>query len=80
MEYAAVEARVREILAEKFNVEPSRVRPESKLVEDLGMDSFTAIEMAFELEEKFNLKIPEDEIRKVANIKDVVDCIAKCVP
>ena len=40
------------------------------------MDSFTSIEAVFELEEKFDLKISDEDISKAKTVKDIVDYIA----
>jgi len=76
MDYSVVEAQVKKIIAEKLNIDTSRVSLESRLVDDLAMDSFGSIEMAFELEEKFNIKIPDADIAQVKIVKDIVDYVA----
>jgi acyl carrier protein len=76
MEYSAVEAQVKKIIAEKLNIDTNRVTLDSRLVDDLAMDSFGSIEMAFELEEKFNIKIPDADIAQVKIVKDIVDYVA----
>jgi len=56
MTYGEIEATVKEILAKHLSMEPQKIALESRLVEDLGVDSFGSVEVAFELEEKFDLK------------------------
>jgi acyl carrier protein len=46
------------------------------LVEDLGVDSFGSVEIAFELEEKFDLKIPDAALYEAKTVKNIVDYIA----
>ncbi len=75
--YVGVENQVKEILAKQLGLEVDKIRLESLLVEDLGMDSFGSIETAFELEEKFELTIPDEALKKVKIVKDIVDYIAK---
>ncbi len=75
--YIEVDAHVREILAKQLGMEVAKVTPTSLLIEDLGMDSFGSIETAFELEEKFTLKIPDKAIYEAKIVKDIVDYIAK---
>ena len=41
------------------------------------MDSFGALETAFELEDKFGIQIPNDVLYNVKTVKDVVDYIAE---
>ena len=76
MDYSEVESKVKEVLAAKLNLGIDKIGSNSALVEDLGMDSFTSIEAVFELEEKFDLKISDEDISKAKTVKDIVDYIA----
>ena len=53
------------------------ISPEHKLIEDLGLDSFGSVEVAFELEERFELKIPDEALYKAKTVKDIVDFVAE---
>ncbi len=75
MSYSEVEEQVKDVLAEKLNKGKDTIVPNAQLVEDLGMDSFGAIEMVFELEDKFHIKIPDTDIGKAKTVKDVVDYV-----
>ena len=75
--YLEVDNQVKEILAKQLGLAADKVKSESLLVEDLGMDSFGSVETAFELEEKFSLKIPDKAIYEAKVVKDIVDYIAK---
>ena len=77
MTYAQVEQMVKEILAKQLGLEAAKIGINAKLMEELGMDSFGSIETAFELEEKFELKIPDEAIYNAKTVKDIVDYIAK---
>jgi len=76
MTYAEVELTVKEILAKQLTMEIGKIGLESRLVEDLGVDSFGSVEIAFELEEKFGLKIPDAALYEAKTVKDIVDYIA----
>jgi acyl carrier protein len=67
-----IEQKVRELLAKKFDIAPDKISLESRLAEDLGVDSFGAVEMMFEIEEAFGLKIPDSEIEHVRKVNDIV--------
>ena len=75
--YAHVEQTIKDILAKQLSMEAANIKPESLLVEDLGLDSFGSVEVAFELEEKFSLKIPDEAIYNAKKVKDIVDYIAE---
>ncbi len=67
-----IDLKVRGILSKKLNVELDKIGGESRLAEDLGVDSFGAVELMFEIEEAFGLKIPDSDIEHVRSVKDIV--------
>jgi acyl carrier protein len=76
MTYGEIEAIVKEVLAKQLTMDVGRVNLESRLVEDLGIDSFGSVEVAFELEERFNIKIPDAALYEAKTVKNIVDYIA----
>ncbi|MDQ2927382.1 MAG: acyl carrier protein [Pseudomonadota bacterium] len=50
-----------EVLTEKFNVDAIRIRPDSTL-ESLGLDSLSLIEFVFAIEDRFSVRIPEEQL------------------
>ncbi|GAB7141368.1 acyl carrier protein [Deferribacterales bacterium RsTz2092] len=55
------QAEVVKVIAEKLNVEESKVTLESSFVEDLGADSLDTVELVMALEEKFNVEISDED-------------------
>jgi acyl carrier protein len=49
----------------------SKVRLQDNLREDLGLDSLAMLEMVFEVEEAFNLEIPDEDLTKITTVGDV---------
>ena len=76
MTYSEIETMVKEILAKHLTMEVKNITLESRLVEELGLDSFGSVEVAFELEEKFDLKIPDAALYEAKTVKHIVDYIA----
>jgi acyl carrier protein len=75
--YTQVEHTVKAILAKQLKIDTAKIKPEVLLAEDLRMDSFGALETAFELEDKFGIQIPNDVLYNVKTVKDIVDYIAE---
>ena len=75
--YASVEQTIKEILAKQLTMDAANIKPDALLVDDLGLDSFGSVEVAFELEEKFSLKIPDEAVYNAKKVKDIVDYIAE---
>ncbi|QKG29974.1 MULTISPECIES: acyl carrier protein [unclassified Campylobacter] len=68
---------VRDVVVEQLSVSPEAVKPDSKIIEDLGADSLDVVELVMALEEKFEVEIPDSEAEKLISINDVVTYIEK---
>jgi acyl carrier protein len=64
---------VTEITCEKLKVDRSKVTEATSFVDDLGADSLDLAELVMDLEDEFDIEIPEDALQ---NIKTVGDAIA----
>ena len=69
--------KVTEIVVEQLGVNADQVKPEAKLVEDLGADSLDAVELVMAIEEEFNLEVPDEEAEKLQSIQDILSYIEK---
>ena len=47
----------------------------SKILRDIGIDSLDLLDLILEVEDKFNIKIEDDELLKMETIQDVIDVI-----
>ncbi len=68
---------VQEIIADVLAVAPSQVAAEARLKEDLGADSLHKVEIAMNLEEEFELSIPDMDWDAVSTVDDIYDAVAK---
>ena len=68
-------ARLRELLADKFEVDPARVTPEADLYNDLDLDSIDAVDLVIKLQEMTAKRIKPEEFRGVRTIGDVVAAV-----
>jgi len=75
-----IEKKVVEVIAELLHLDESNIEPNSLLIEDLGMDSFAAVEMLFKIEEEYDLEISDEEMIKLKTIKDVVAYLDDVIP
>ena len=74
---AQIEQKVKEIIAQKLAVPIEQVLPESRLIEDLKVDSFGAVELMFEIEEAFGLNIPDSDLERVRSVQDIVGYVTE---
>jgi acyl carrier protein len=66
-----------DILEEVAGVLPADVTPDKSFTEDLDVDSLSMVEIALAAEERFNVKIPDDELANLKTVGDAVTYIAK---
>ena len=76
---ASVEERVIEIVAEQLNVGKDQIARETSFVNDLGADSLDTVELVMELEEEFDINIPDDEAEKIQTVGQAIDHIESAV-
>lgn len=62
-------------LVEMFEVEPALIKPESKLVDDLDLDSIDAVDLIVQLQNLTGTKIKPEAFKTVRTVNDVVDRI-----
>lgn len=67
--------KIKEVMVETLNIEESEIKLESRLVEDLGLDSLASVELALELETEFDIKIEDSELEKLVIVEDIVKII-----
>jgi len=49
----------------------------AKIIDDLGADSLEIFEVALQLEEKYGIEIPDEQIKELVTVSDAIDCIKK---
>ncbi|GAB4113034.1 MAG: acyl carrier protein [Roseiflexaceae bacterium] len=71
-----LDVRMKEIVVEQLGVDPEKIIPEAKFIEDLGADSLDLVEMIMAFEESFNIEIPDEDAEKIITVKDAQEYIA----
>lgn len=70
---------VKAIVIEVLGCEESEVTPEASLIDDLGADSLSAVEMMMALEDEFDITISEDASRDAKTVGDIVSLIESLI-
>lgn len=65
-----------EIVNEETGLETEEVQPEKSFTEDLDIDSISMMTIVVNAEEKFDVKIPDEEVKNLSTVGDAVDFIA----
>ncbi|WP_100444288.1 acyl carrier protein [Glycomyces xiaoerkulensis] len=66
-----------DILEEVAGVNPDDVADDKSFTDDLDVDSLAMVEVVVAAEEKFGVKIPDDEVANLKNVGDAVSYIEK---
>lgn len=74
---ASVAERVIDIVAEQLGADKEKITPETSFVTDLGADSLDTVELVMELEEEFDINIPDDAAEKISTVGEAIEFIEK---
>jgi len=69
--------RLKQLFIARFDFNIEELKPTTRL-EDLGLDSLDMIEFMFDIENEFNIKIPDQEF-KVTTIQEIVDAVDRYI-
>ena len=68
----SIEKRVINILVAEGNAGEPEITLQSDLQDDIGLESIDIITVVFELEDEFNIEIPDQDIENVKTVGDIV--------
>ena len=72
-----VETKVKKVIAEKIpDIDIEDIVPDASLIEDLGADSLTIVELVMSMEEIFDIEIDDDVAETLITVQDVIDFIS----
>ena len=70
---------VKWVIMDGLGLDAGQLKTESRLFEDLGVDSMRLVELILALEEAFEIDIPDEESIGLRTVQDVVDYIVRRV-
>ncbi|MFD8827773.1 acyl carrier protein [Streptomyces sp. NPDC059605] len=62
---------LRELVADTLDVESSELTDDALFIEELGVDSVVALELLVTLEQRYGVKIPEEELAVLRTFPDI---------
>ena len=66
-----------EIIDEIAGVPADEVTPDKNFVDDLDIDSLSMVEIAVAAQDKFGVEIPDDQLKNLKTVQDVVNYVRK---
>jgi acyl carrier protein len=70
-----IEVKVIEIVSKQLGVAKEKITRQSSFVNDLGADSLDTVELVMEIEDAFDLSIPDEAAEKIQTVGDAIKYI-----
>lgn len=69
--------KVRDIIAKQLDLDAAAITPESRLIEDLHADSLDIVELVMDMEQEFDVEIPDELLPKIKTVGDIMQFLAE---
>ena len=63
---------VKDLVSKGLNVDRAKITIDTHLQKDLGADSLDAVDLIMEIEDKFNVEIPDEIVTNLNTVRDIV--------
>ncbi|MCH7702096.1 MAG: acyl carrier protein [Planctomycetes bacterium] len=70
-----IEDKVIAIVSEQLSVDKAEIKRETSFVDDLNADSLDTVELVMELEDEFDLSIPDEDAEKLQTVGSAIEYI-----
>ena len=70
-----IEKKIKEIIAEKLNINIDEIKPATSIADDLGADSLDIVELFMSMEDEFSIEVKEDDAEKLITVQNIIDYI-----
>lgn len=75
MDHEEVKSKINELMHRGFEIPMEKLTPESKLFDELGLDSLDAVDMLVHLEEDLGVKVAGEKLQKIKTLQDVYELV-----
>ena len=75
LEVKEIEEKVIGIVSEQMGVDKAEISRETSFVNDLNADSLDTVELVMELEDEFEMSIPDEDAVKIQTVGQAIDYI-----
>ena len=66
-----------EIIDDIVGIDKAEVTPDKNFIDDLDIDSLSMVEIAVAAQDQFGVEIPDDELRNLKTVQDVINFVQK---
>ena len=71
--------KLRSFLSSQLGIDPSEIRPESNVIEDLGADSLDLVEMLTEMESEYDIIITDERARELTTVGEIAEFLEELI-
>lgn len=71
----SIEEKVRAIIVEQLDANAEEVVPEALFVDDLGADSLDLVELVMQMEDEFDVEIPDEDAENIRTVQDAINYV-----
>ena len=71
----SIQSRIISLTATQLGLGEDEISLDSNFMDDLGADSLDTVELVMNIEEEFEIEIPDEEAEEIATVKNAVDYI-----
>lgn len=68
--------KIQAVIVDQLGVDPADVTMESNIQEDFAADSISLMEIVVEVEDQFDIEVPEEELLSITTVGSIVEKIA----
>lgn len=69
--------KIRDVLAQQFEIDPETISMDTNLIDDLGADSLDIVELIMSVEDEFGIAIPDENAANLVTVAKIVDYLEK---
>ena len=68
-----------DFLSNQLGIDPSEIRPENNVIEDLGADSLDLVEMLTEMESEYDIIITDERARELTTVGEIAEFLEELI-
>jgi acyl carrier protein len=74
-----LETEIISIVADVSGFEEEEIHPDTKLAEDLEIDSIKAIEITVAIEKRFKISVRDEDVPNITTVREAVDLVTNII-
>lgn len=71
---------LKQILVDRFAINPAHVQPTADLQKELKLDSMDALDLLLAINETFEIRVPEQMLENIHTVAELVETVEKYRP